>query len=198
MFNRLVGVVKETKEQAIVLEVGNFWFDLQAPSSAQWQIGERAEIFVQLHWHQEQGPSLYGFATLLEKQLFLLIIGCSGVGPKLALAILAQLGAASFVQAIQQEDDRALSKVSGVGPRKAEQLVMQLRHKIASIMAELPVMDDTKQNDWQLVSQTLESLRYSRLEIARAISHVRMAHTDGLVSFDQLVKSALGYLAKQP
>jgi len=198
MLNRLVGVIKQAHDQLVVLDVGSLWFEVQVPCATHWTSGQRAELHAYMHWNQENGPALFGFATEFEKQIFLLTISCSGVGPKLGLAVLAELGAQRFVAAVQQEDDRALSKVTGIGARKAEQLLVQLRHKVAKLADMGTVESATVANDWHLVSQTLESLRYSRLEIARAIAHLRSAHAQIPVPFDQLVKSALSYLTKQP
>ena len=65
----------------------------------------------------------------------MLVIGCSGIGPKIALAVLAHLGAQGFVEVVSCGDERALSKVNGIGPKKAEQIIVQLKHKVSKLIS---------------------------------------------------------------
>ena len=68
------------------------------------------DLHTYLHWNQEQGPSIFGFASDIEREVFLLIISCSGIGPKIGLAVLAQIGSQSFIRAVQQEDIAGLEQ----------------------------------------------------------------------------------------
>lgn len=196
MLNRLIGTVKEIKEQSIVLSCSSFWFELFVPRPSLWAPETQTEIPVYMHWNQETGPTLYGFSNEIEKQLFILVTSCSGVGPKLGLAILADIGVKDCIQAIQKQDEQALSKVSGIGPRKAEQILVQLRHKLPTFAPEVFAGEGTSGADWQLVAKTLESLSYSRAEVARALAHLRTAPATETMPFDQLVKQALSYLTR--
>ena len=87
-----------------------------------------------MHWNQDNGPTLYGFNSILEKTVFLLIISCSGIGPKIGLAVLHHLEPATFVQAIIEENIKVLSSISGIGAKKAEQICVALKHKVAKLL----------------------------------------------------------------
>jgi Holliday junction DNA helicase RuvA len=196
MISSLCGTVKQIQDQLITLDIGVLCLEVHVPVATPWAVEETVRFFSYMHWHQEQGPTLFGFATEFERQVFLLIISCSGIGPKIGLALLAELGAVNFVTAMQQEDERALSRVSGIGARKAEQIIINLRHKIAKLIDKGVSPASVERTDWHLVSQTLESLKYSRFEITRALAHVRGVYASQMIPFDQLVKTALTFLSK--
>lgn len=70
-----------------------------------------------MHWNQDQGPTLFGFQSQIEKQTFMMIISCSGIGPKMALSILEQTSAGSFLEMIVENDVKALSNLKGIGAK---------------------------------------------------------------------------------
>jgi len=199
MFSYLNGIVKDRSDQAITLDVGAFAFEVKVPNSSVFSQDKKAKIHAYMHWNAEQGPSLYGFATELEKIVFLLITSCSGIGPKIGLAALNDLGAESFLQAIQTGSEKTLSKVSGIGGKKAEQMIVQLKHKVAKLIKSGVELGDAQHiAHWNTVTEALESLNYSRSEINRAMSHLQKDYADDTnVSFDQLMRQALAVLTKQ-
>ena len=184
----------------MLLSVGPICLELNVPRASEYERNSTISLYVYLHWNQDQGPSLYGFSSELEKRLFLLITSCAGIGPKIAVAALADLGPQSLVGAIQTADERALSKVSGIGLKKAEQIIVQLRRKIE------PVIESSGQElagigtsiaHWSSLREALTSLGYSRMEITRAITSLQ--GTDGMsqAPFDVLMRNALSFLSKQ-
>jgi Holliday junction DNA helicase RuvA len=151
-----------------------------------------------LHWNQEQGPSLFGFATEAEKVIFLLLIDCPGVGPKIGLAVLAHMTPATFLRAIQSGNDEALSQVNGIGAKKAEHLIVHLKHKVAKLIeAGLDAEEGGQANQWQTVIEALNALNYSRPEINRALKHLHESYADKTYAFDQLLRQALSFLSKK-
>lgn len=200
MISLLHGIVKNIKEQLIVLDIGPIGFDVQVANSALFNIGDTIELFTHLHWNQEQGPSLFGFQTETDRQVFQLVIGCSGMGPKIGLAILNQLGAAPFLQTVQTDDEERLSKVTGIGPKKAEQMIVHLRHKVKKLFASGITLDTAAVHagqQWNDVINALESLNYSRPEINRAMKRLSEEHTDAALPFEQLIRKALAFLSKR-
>lgn len=198
MIAHLTGTITHKQEQLITLALGPIGLAIQVPSSDSFALQSHVTLYTHIHWNQEQGPSLFGFASELDRQLFLLIISCQGIGPRIALAVLADLGSARFLEAVHMGEDRTLSKVSGIGPKKAEHIIVQLKHKVAQLISSgaLPTTDSESLMDWTLVTQALESLNYSRNEINRAMTHLKKnnaAHS----SFDQLMRQALSFLAQQ-
>ncbi len=198
MIHMVQGTIQETGEGYIALESGIITLLIQVPQSAGFVLGQNIRLQTHLHWNQEQGPSLFGFATALDRSIFQLIISCSGLGPKIALAILADLGGKSFLEAVHTGNEDALTKVSGIGAKKAEQMIVQLKHKVAKLLdsgVELGQTDTLGQ--WQTVSQVLQSLNYSRGEISAAIKHLNEQPATMQLSFDQLMRHALSFLAKK-
>lgn len=200
MIDRLSGIVQHIRDQAITLEVGGIGWALQVPQGTMFNEGQALSVYVYMHWNQEQGPTLFGFSTEHDRQIFSLALSCSGIGPRLGLAILADLGAAAFVQAVREGNERALSAISGIGAKKAEQIIIHLKHKCNS--ASFDVLMNTSASsstDWYTTAQTLESLGYSRLEVTRAIAHLRATQSgDAALPFDQLVRKALSFLTRPP
>lgn len=197
MISSISGKIVGRASQQITLQSGAFGFDLLVPDEQVFAVGQEVALATYMHWSAENGPSWFGFSRLLEKQAFLLIISCSGIGPKIGLALLADLGAERFFQAVQMHDDKALSKVSGIGAKKAEQIIFQLKDKIDKlIMAGIDLGDISAAKDWHTVTQALESLNYSRPEIARVMAHLKTEGATATTNFDQLMRKALAFLSK--
>jgi len=198
MINHIIGSVKSTSGQSVIVDVGPFGLDIQVASPELFPAGLTVQIFTYVHWNQENGPSLFGFSTELERTVFLLIIDCPGIGPKLGLAALAHLGPDGFLHAVVTDDARALSSVSGIGARKAEQMIVQLKHKASKLLESGVIVGSAKEaTQHHAVTQALMSLNYTRAEISDAMKYVN-SMSDGLQApFDQLLRQALGYLSKR-
>lgn len=198
MIYSVSGTIAEIKDQAVVIDVNGIGYLIAVPTSIKFHTGQKVALATHMHWNQEQGPSLFGFEHEFERTVFLLIIGCSGIGPRIALAILAHLGAQSFLEIISAGDERALSKVNGIGPKKAEQIIVTLKHKVSQLISSgQGSFDDKKAKSWQEVSQALESLNYTRTEISHAMQYLTAHHAGADLPFDQLLRQALGFLSKR-
>jgi Holliday junction DNA helicase RuvA len=198
MIHMITGAVKAHYDQAIMIDIGAMGFLVQVPQGGSFPIGSTISLHTHLHWNQEQGPSMFGFASEVERDVFLLIISCTGIGPKIGLAVLAQIGYQAFIRAVQQEDILALSKVSGIGAKKAEQIIVQLKHKVARFIKSGVQLDDEGQSaSWGMVTEVLESLSYSRTEISLAMKHLKQEYPETQLPFDQLMRHALSFLSKK-
>ena len=197
MIEYVSGVVKSLDKGLLILEVGPFGLSLQVPTSIDLEVGKEAVVHMQLHWNQENGPSLYGFSASLEKKVFMLIISCSGMGPKVALAVLSDLGVEPFFEAIQTGDDKALSTVNGIGTKKAEQIAVQLKHKVAKLISSGVELKGATAIKWHEITQVLESLNYTRGEISAAMQYLSSEHVDKKIPFDGLIRHALSFLSKK-
>lgn len=197
MINYLKGSILAYKDQLITLDVNNIGFQIHVAHTVSMVVGSTIALHMYMHWNQENGPILYGFQTELEKSVFLLIISCSGIGPKIALAILASMKPLHFLKVIQSGDEKALSAVNGIGAKKAEQMIVQLRHKVAKLIeGGVAVEDDAEFEQWKNISEVLSSLNYSRTEITNALGFVRESlRADA--PFDQLMRKALSFLSKR-
>jgi len=197
MIDHIVGQVETIDKHFLVIKVLNIGLSLQVPNPLAFQVGKTCAIPAYMHWHPENGPALYGFSSAVERKLFLLIINCSGIGPKIALALLGELTPSKFIKAIASNDMSALSSVSGVGPKKAEQIIVQLRDKVAALGDEgfEGATEDVAR--WKDVADALGSLNYSKPEVTRTIHYLNEHYAAKKTSFDELLRHALSYLAKR-
>ena len=200
MLDYVIGIVKNIQPQEITIEVGMFGIVLHVAKEHNFTLNTTTKVYSYMHWNADNGPSFFGFIDPLERSIFKIIISCSGIGPKIALAILADLGAEKFLHAITTNDDQALSKVNGIGKKKAEQIVVQLKHKVATLLESGVVAVENMQDvsHFHDVSLALQSLNYSRQEINKAMEYVKKnAKAPGEITFDMLLRQALSYLSKQ-
>lgn len=198
MINTISGKVLAQNDAMLTIDVQGIGFGVGIPATMHAAVGQEMSLFVHMHWNQENGPSLYGFEKELDKTVFLLIISCSGIGPKIAMAALAQLGGAGFVQAVQQGDDKMLSKISGIGAKKAEQMIVQLKHKVAKLMQSGVQFEGAEHiADLHNVTEVLQSLNYSRREIDAAVNWLQEQNKGNQIPFDKMVRQALSFLAKK-
>lgn len=198
MIDTIKGTVVALRTKMVSLHAtgSGIGFAITVPQEASYVIGKEVTLYIHLHWNQEQGPTLYGFSTQLERTVFNLIISCSGIGPKIGLASLECLGAAGSLEAIGQENSSVLSKVPGIGKKKAEQMIVHLKDKVADLIESgVEVSVDNGALQWQQITQVLTSLNYSRPEISGALQHVKNSElTDA--PFDHQLRVALSFLAK--
>ena len=137
MIGRLRGTLLATdNDGAALVDVGGVGYEVLCPlgtvGRARAEIG--GEITLSIHTHaREDQLALFGFASESERLVFRTLIGVPNVGPKLAVAILGQIGIAELRQAVQGRDVARLKKLSGIGAKTAEVLTVQLRDKLADV-----------------------------------------------------------------
>ena len=198
MIDFLEGEIASISTHQITIFVNGIGFVLAVPEGDAFRVGERIRLCTHLHWNTDQGPSLFGFLREQDRAVFLLIIECPGIGPKLALAALRQLSAAAFVAAIMQGDIKTLSSVSGIGTRKAETLIVSLKNKAADMIEEgfeLGVEGTGAKNLTQ-VRHALESLSYDRNEVHAALEHIKTVEGIEREQVPIMLKKALSFLAR--
>ena len=118
----------------VIIDVGGVGYRLFIPLSTFYSIPETGEISLFTHTHvREDTLMLYGFLTLEEKDLFVTLIGISGIGPKLAVNILSHIPAGDLKRAIATGDLKRLSGLPGIGKKTAERLVLELKDKIGPV-----------------------------------------------------------------
>ncbi|HEX3082386.1 MAG TPA: Holliday junction branch migration protein RuvA [Candidatus Saccharimonadia bacterium] len=164
MIAALRGILSEKLETSLVLEVGGVGYELFVTvddwGSAQLGTEGYYYIYEQI---REDAHNLYGFTALGPRQLFVQLLSVSGVGPKLALQILSAAGEARLRQAIAAGDPALLKGITGVGPKTAQRLIVDLRGKVEQGTAGLaPVADPTYQG--------LVSLGYTSAQAAAAVA----------------------------
>ena len=198
MISSITGTVQSTDYNKVYLQQGPFTFELFCPQSKKLTAKETINLQTYFHWNQEQGPTLFGFLSSLDKDVFLLIIGCSGIGPKMGLSILEQIEAAQFLQLIIEENTAQLSKLKSIGIKKAEQLCLALRNKAPKLVKAYPELNEKSSISFLSdLQETLESLNYSSTEIKQTMSILKEQSNLKEATFDQLLRKALQILAKK-
>ena len=156
-------------------------------------------IRILTHLHvREDAHILYGFMTAAERDLFrLLVNNVTGIGPKLALAVLSGMSVTNFKSAVVNSDVAALSKISGLGKKTAERIVLELKDKVgvaaaweASSAAHAPTPEQERANEAVLA---LIALGYKQVDVHRIVHDLQQKQPTG--SAEELVKLALKQMA---
>ncbi len=199
MFDFLQGKVVGVSDKTITVAVGGVGFAVHVPQARTYAVEADVHVYTYLHWNQENGPSLYGFNAELDRKVFLLIIDCPKIGPSIAISILSQVSASEFLEMITTGSESALSNLNGIGSKKAEQLIVELRGKVHKLINAGGLVPEKQQSfvQWQQLSEVLTSLNYSKPEVIKATQYVAEKYTGQNYPLDQLIRAALAYLAEK-
>jgi Holliday junction DNA helicase RuvA len=193
----LAGTLLEKHVQRLVVDVGGVGYDVQVPLSTFYGLGEAgARVALRVHTHvREDAIQLFGFATPLELMLFERLIGISGIGPRVALAVLSGIEPADLVRAIRGADLARLTGIPGVGKKTAERIVIELRDRlppaIAPETAAGPAGDDDVRAD---LLSALTNLGYQRAAAEKALDRVLGREKDR--ALEPLLRHVLKELAR--
>ena len=198
MIATLHGVLTEKNPSRLVVDVGGVGYEVNVPLSTFYALGEMgAEVDLRIHTHVRQETlSLFGFATRLEVDLFERLITISGVGPRLALAVLSGLEPPDLLRAIQNSDIVRLQGIPGVGKKTAERISLELKDKLPANAVDEGVTTDPGNDTEGIrndVMSALLNLGYHRSLAERAVNEVL---TDKLGTFEEVLRQALRELAK--
>lgn len=132
MIGYLKGTVAASDGQIVTLMVGGVGFEVMMPNDGEtlFTIGEEAAIYTYMHVRENE-IGLYGFSSALEKKLFNVLIGVSGIGPKSAMQMLGVSSPQGIITAITTGDEKLLSSLPGIGKKTAARLILELGEKIA-------------------------------------------------------------------
>ena len=199
MIAHLRGRLLEKHPNRVIVDVQGVGYEAHVPLSTFYEMAEPgSEIALRIHTHvREDALTLYGFATLLELQLFDRLIGVSGIGPKLALAVLSGIEPGDLVTAVRQSDVARLTAIPGVGKKTAERIGLELKDKMAAFLpapgaAAAPVSaGESLRTD---VLSALINLGYHRPLAERAVDTAMRSETAS--SFEETLKLALRELAR--
>jgi Holliday junction DNA helicase RuvA len=133
---RLKGTLVEKTPTRLIIDVAGVGYDVLVPLSTFYGIGEAgANVTLRVHTHvREDVIALYGFGSAIEQDLFERLIGISGIGPKLALAVLSGIDAGELVRAIRSQDVARLTKIPGIGTKTAERIGLELKDRLPAAL----------------------------------------------------------------
>jgi Holliday junction DNA helicase RuvA len=174
MISRLRGVPAGRTADGLVLDVGGVGYLVAATPSALRRAEGAGEITIETYLHvREDALQLYGFAEPAERELFLHLLGVSGIGPKVALAIVSSAPANDLRRSIVLEDSARFQAIPGIGKKTAERIVLELKEKLGSEdVVALPVLPGAPTSAHVVARDALVELGYSVIEAETALAHV--------------------------
>ncbi len=199
MIAHLRGRLLEKQPNRVIVDVNGVGYDVHVPLSTFFDMAERgSEITLRIYTHvREDALLLYGFATPLELQLFERLISVSGIGPKLALAVLSGIEPNELVSAIRTANVARLTGIPGIGKKTAERIGLELKDKMASFVPAEAALAPAAAGHEALRTDLLSALMnlgYHRPLAERAVD-LALKRADG-GNFESTLRHALRELAK--
>jgi Holliday junction DNA helicase RuvA len=194
----LHGRILEKHPNRIVVDVAGVGYDVAVPLSTFYGLGDAgSEITLRIHTHvREDALLLYGFATKLEQDLFERLISTSGIGPKVALAVLSGIEPLELIRAIERGDLARLTAIPGVGKKTSERIVLELKDRLPK--APMPTAIEEQASAPSVlrddVLSALMNLGYHRPLAEKAVDSAVKATVGG--DFERTLKQALRELAR--
>lgn len=199
MFYYLNGTVTVLEANLAVIDCGGVGYACHTTgyTLSQLQLGKQHKLFTYCNV-REDAFDIFGFATKEELNCFNRLIGVSGVGPKVALAILSSVTPSQFTLAVVAGDEKTLTMAQGVGKKMAQRIILELKDKLSGDIPEygsdtaasIPVASGNKASE---AAAALASLGYSQSEIGRVLKGIDVEH----LSLEEIVRMALRAMVMQ-
>jgi len=203
MIALLRGRVLDKQPNRIILDVSGVGYDVQIPLSTFYEVGEEGtEVSLRIYTHvREDALQLYGFISDVERQVFERLIGISGIGPKLAIAVLSGMDSRELIVAVQRADVARLTGIPGIGKKTAERIVLELKDRLTQLAAPAVVGPSAPSAGDRLridLLSALQNLGYHRQQVERVITSVTSAADASAadVTFEQALRNALRELMR--
>lgn len=194
MIAYLKGILIQKSPDQVVLDINGVGYHAFIPLSTYLKLGnidEQAELLAYTHV-TDSSLSLYGFYTEEEREIFLKLIGISGIGPKIALNILSGIEASDLEDAIRRSDVARLSLIPGIGKKTAMRIALELQEKLA--LKEQILTSNGFQEKEDLVS-ALMNMGFKRKEIEKIVEGTIQIHSKD-AGFEQLLRESLKKLSR--
>ena len=199
MITQLRGKISEVNLTSVVLDVNGVGYEIFIPLSSYDRLpkaGSEVTILTHLH-HRDDQMVLYGFMTEEERELFKMLIGVSGVGPRVALCILSGMAAEDFKAAVANGDVKMIRSISGIGPKTASRIIVELKDRIGVLPAyeALSKKLEKSPKEKMVVDAVLAliSLGYNQTSAHKAVRKV-LKEVKEKLNVEELVKRALKYV----
>jgi Holliday junction DNA helicase RuvA len=189
MIATIRGEISQVEDNALIVEVGGVGIRVFAPAPLRGRVKAGEIIFLFTHLVvREDALILYGFESQADRELFNMLLGVDGVGPKVALSVLSTMTLDAVQRAVFGEDPEIFSRVPGVGKKSAQKIAMHLKDKLkpTDALAQLAAISDT---DGEVLA-ALTSLGYSVVEAQSALQAIPKDAPDDV---EQRLRLALGY-----
>lgn len=195
MIARLRGRLAQKAANRVIIDTGGVGYEATIPVSTFYELGEVGdEVELQIFTYvREDALSLFGFLTAREKQIFTQLIQISGIGPRLAVAILSGLPVDELLQAVSLRDVARLATIPGVGKKTAERIALEMRDRIRDLAPEIADLPCTGGDLGRDVVSALVNLGYVRAKAETLVA--RLLKEDGNDRFDLVLRKALRELS---
>ncbi|HDH86624.1 MAG: Holliday junction branch migration protein RuvA [Deltaproteobacteria bacterium] len=200
MIAHLTGILFSKSPQSVVIDTAGVGYHINIPLSTFYQLPDEMEkVSLHVYTHvREDMLQLFGFQTKREKEIFLLLISISGIGPKLALNILSGIGIEELLSAIMSADSERISAIPGVGKKTSQRITLELKEKVSDIFegTEVRPREKVQIRNKEIFDDALSALinlGYPRKSAKIVIENV--LHNDNDINLDTLLKEALRSLA---
>ncbi len=196
----LRGRVLDKQPNLLIVDVQGVGYEVRVPLSTYYDVGETGtDVALHVYTHvREEALQLYGFLTTIEQQLFERLIAISGIGPKLAIAVLSGIEPRDLVGAVHRGDIARLTGIPGVGRKTAERIVLELKDRLAHLAVpaggEEPVPVAPRERLRDDVLSALQNLGYHRPLAEKAVDST--LSSTSAPSFEQALKAALRELMR--
>jgi len=201
MIAHLTGILFSKRPQSVVVDTTGVGYHIYIPLSTFYQLPDEMEkVSLHVYTHVRQDMlQLFGFQTETEKEIFLLLISVSGIGPKLALNILSGIGIKELLSAIVNADSERISAIPGVGKKTSQRITLELKEKVSDIVEgiELRPQEKVQIRNKEIFDDALSALinlGYPSKSAKIVIENV--LRNDNDINLDTLLKEALRNLAK--
>lgn len=171
MINRLTGILLEKNPPQVIVDVRGVGYEIDVPMSTFYNLPANGETITLLtHFVvREDGHFLYGFSSEAERRVFRQLLKITGVGPRLALAVLSGMSVDDLAQVIAKQDVGRLTKVPGIGSKTAERLLLELKGKLAEVAPTNAITNTDARSD---ILNALLALGYNDREAGAALKQV--------------------------
>lgn len=195
MFYYINGTVTHVEANLAVIDCGGVGYACKTSSYTLSEVhsGKQAKLYTHLYV-RDDAVELYGFSSLEELNCFQMLIGVSGVGPKVGIAVLSSVTPSALATAIVTENDKALTSVPGVGKRLAQRIILELKDKLASGQIGAEGIETFKGGNTVLpedktgeAAAALSVLGYSPAEISAALKNIPVEE----LTLEEIIKQAL-------
>jgi Holliday junction DNA helicase RuvA len=196
----LRGKVINKQPNRVTVDIGGVGYDVHVPLSTFYEIGaDGADVALRVYTHvREDTLQLYGFLTDLERQVFERLIGISGIGPKLAIAVLSGMDSREVIAAVQRGDVARLTGIPGIGKKTAERIVLELKDRLMQLAVPVAVGSSQEVSAGDRLRadllSALQNLGYHRPQAEKAIDATLKG--DAATNFEQALRGVLREMMK--
>ena len=192
----LRGRLHEKHPDRVIVDVNGVGYEVHVPLSSFYGLAEPgADVALQVHTHvREDAIALFGFGTTLERQLFERLIAVSGIGPRLALAVLSGIDPPELITAVQRGDVTRLTAIPGVGKKTSERIVLELKDRLARLAPAAQAEPAGGAGMREDMLSALLNLGYHRPAAEKAVDAALASGPEA--SFETVLRDALRRLSR--